>query len=103
MTTIPVLEISSVKKKGRSKKDPIKEKDLQRFELVHKFIPLLERFHLVRDHHNRELHLNQYISLILFYFLFSFLSSLRGIQQVSHLDKVKKMLGVKGTSTRLPF
>jgi len=27
MAIIPVLEISSVKKKGRPKKDPIKEKD----------------------------------------------------------------------------
>jgi len=97
MAIIPVLEISSVKK-GRPKKDPIKEKDLQRFKLIHKVIPLLEHFHLVRDHYNRELHLDQYISLILFYFFNPILSSLRGIQQVSHLEKVKKMLGVKGTS-----
>ena len=62
MATIPVLKISSVKK-GRPKKEPIKEKDLQRFNLIHKFIPLLERFHLVRDHHNRDLHLNQYWEL----------------------------------------
>jgi len=53
---------------------------------------------LVRDHHNRELHLDQYISLILFYFFNPILTSLRGIQQVSRLEKVKKMLGVKGTS-----
>ena len=53
---------------------------------------------MVRDHHNRELHLDQYISLILFYFFNPILTSLRGIQQVSRLEKVKKMLGVKGTS-----
>ena len=97
MANIPILKISSVKK-GRPKKDPIKEKNLQRFKLIHKVIPLLDRFHLVKDHHNRELHLDQYISLILFYFFNPVLTSLRGIQQVSHLEKVKKMLGVKGTS-----
>ncbi|MEW6609464.1 MAG: IS4 family transposase [bacterium] len=41
---------------------------------------------------------DQYICLILFYFFNPILSSLRGIQQISHLEKVKKMLGVKGTS-----
>ena len=102
MTTIPILKISLVKK-GRPKKDPIKEKTGSALNLIHKVIPLLERFHLVRDHHNRELHLNQYISLILFYFFNPILTSLRGIQQVSHLEKVKKMLGVKSTSTRLSF
>jgi hypothetical protein len=84
--------------KGRKKKDPIQEKDLQSFKLFRKFIPLLERFHLVKDHHNRDLHFDQYICLILFYFFNPIITSLRGIQQVSHLRKVKKILGVKGTS-----
>jgi hypothetical protein len=60
--------------------------------------PLLERFHLVKNHHNRDLHFDQYISLILFYFYNPVLTSLRGIQQASHLKKVKKLIGVKGTS-----
>ena len=90
---------SSVKKsKGRKKKEPINEKDLQRFKLIHKFIPMLERFRPIRAHHNRDLYCDQYICLILFYFFNPILDSLRGIQQASHLDKVKKVLGVKGTS-----
>ena len=97
MAIIPGVEIPSVKK-GHPKKDPIKEKDLQRFKLIHKIIPLLERFHLIKDHHNRDLHFDQYICLILFYFFNPIISSLRGIQQVSHLEKVKKMLSVKSTS-----
>ena len=48
MAHIPILKIPSLKKKGRPKKPPIKEKGLQRFNLIHKVIPLLERFHLVR-------------------------------------------------------
>lgn len=84
--------------KGRKKKDPIQEKDLQGFKYLRKFIPLFERFHLVKDHHNRDLHLDQYISFILFYFFNPTLTSLRGIQQVSHLKKVKKTIGIKGAS-----
>ncbi|MFH1097909.1 MAG: IS4 family transposase [Candidatus Desantisbacteria bacterium] len=71
---------------------------MQGFKLIHKFIPMLEQFHLTYDHHNRELYFDQYICLILLYFFNPILTSLRGIQQVSHLNKVKKMLGVKGTS-----
>jgi hypothetical protein len=76
--------------RGRKKKDPIQEKDLQGVKLLRKFIPLLERFHLVKNHHNRDLHFDQYIFLILFYFFNPVLTSLRGIQQASHLKKVKK-------------
>lgn len=90
---------NSIKKSNEhKKKEPIKEKDLHHFKLIHKFIPMLKRFRLVRNHHNRELYCDQYICLILFYFFNPILSSLRGIQQASHLEKVKKLLGVKGTS-----
>ena len=82
--------------RGRKKKELIKEKDLQGFKYLRDFFPLLERFHLVKDHHNRDLHFDQYISLILLYFFNPVLTSLRGIQQVSHLNKVKKELNIKG-------
>ncbi|MBU0566915.1 IS4 family transposase [bacterium] len=89
----------SVKKsKGRKKKERIKEEDLQRFKLIHKVIPLLKDLHPVKDCHNRKLHFDQYISLILFYFFNPILTSLRGIQQVSRFKKVKKLLNVEGTS-----
>ncbi|MEW6620259.1 MAG: IS4 family transposase [bacterium] len=90
---------SVMKDKKLKKKHAIREEDLQGFKPLYKFIPFLERFHLVKDHHNRELHLDQYLSLILLYFFNPIIDSLRGIQQVSHLDKVKKLLGVeKGVS-----
>ena len=88
---------SSAKKgRGRPKKNPTQGKDLQGFKFLHKFIPLLKKFHLVKDHHNRDLHFDQYIVLILLYFFTPVLTSLRGIQQASHLNKVKKILGIKG-------
>ena len=91
---------NSSAKKGRGcpKKNPIQGKDLQGFKFLHKFIPLLKKFHLVKDHHNRDLHFDQYIVLILLYFFTPVLTSLRGIQQASHLNKVKKILGIKGAS-----
>ena len=72
--------------RGRKKKEVIKEKDLQGFKYLRDFFTLLERFHLIKDHHNRDLHFDQYISLILLYFFNPVLTSLRGIQQASHLN-----------------
>lgn len=84
--------------KGRKKKAPILAKDLQGFNYLRKFIPLLERFHLIKDHHNRDLHFDHYISLILFYFYNPILTSLRGIQQATQLERVQDSLGINRTS-----
>lgn len=59
---------------------------------------LLEPLHSVKQHHNRDLHFDQYTSLVLLFFFNPVLTSLRGIQQVSRFDKVKKSLGIKGAS-----
>jgi hypothetical protein len=47
---------------------------------------------------NRQLHFDQYGALLLLYFFNPVLTSLRGIQQASHLEKVQKKLGCRGTS-----
>jgi hypothetical protein len=64
--------------------------------------PLFARLHDVgtdNDHAgNRQLHFDHYASLILLYFFNPCLTSLRGIQQTSGLDKVQKKLGVPRTS-----
>ncbi|MFH1896782.1 MAG: hypothetical protein ABH886_00835, partial [Candidatus Desantisbacteria bacterium] len=96
--TCKVLGELNSKGKHSSQTSPIKEEDLQGFKRIRKFIPMLEQFHLICDNPNRDLHFDQYISFILFYFFNPVLTSLRGIQQASHLEKVKKVLGVKGTS-----
>jgi hypothetical protein len=83
---------------GRKKKPPVKEADLHGYKYFKRFIATLEQFHLIKAHHNRELHYDQYISLILFYFFNPILTSLRAIQQASKLEKVQSVLGVKATS-----
>jgi len=83
---------------GRKKKPPVKEADLRGYKYFQRFITTLERFHLIKAHHNRQLHYDQYIALILFYFFNPVLTSLRAIQQASTLEKVQSVLGVKSTS-----
>ena len=89
-------EIKNSKK--RKKKEVIEPSDLIGFKPLKKFISLLHPLHSVKQHHNRDLHFDQYAALLLLYFFNPVLSSLRGIQQVSHFDKVKKNLGIKGAS-----
>ena len=59
--------------------------------------PLLDRLHeeaTQRDRAgNRKLHFDQYAALLLLYFFNPIVTSLRGIQQASQLDKVQKLLG----------
>lgn len=82
---------------GRTANPKIEEKDLQGFKHFKLLSPLLEKLHnhaCERDRaHNRKLHYDQYASLILLYFFNPIVTSLRGIQQASQLQKVQKLLG----------
>ncbi len=77
-------------------------RDLQGFKYFRLLVPLLERLRDVgtrRDRAgNRQLFFDQYVGLLLLYFFNPVLTSLRGIQQASGLDKVQKLLGVRRTS-----
>jgi hypothetical protein len=77
---------------------PIREEDLQGFKYFRLISPLLEKLRGCADVPNRNLHYDQYVSLLLFYFFNPVLTSLRGIQQASLLPKVQKKLGVSRTS-----
>jgi hypothetical protein len=87
---------------ARKKRHNLKEEDLQGFKYFKILGPLLESLHEVgtqRDKaQNRQLHFDQYGALLLLYFFNPILTSLRGIQQASHLEKVQKKLGCRGTS-----
>jgi Transposase DDE domain len=80
----------------------LKAKDLRGFKYFKLLNPLLERLHDVgtqRDRAgNRHLFFDQYGALILLYFFNPILTSLRGIQQASTLDKVGQQLGVSRTA-----
>jgi hypothetical protein len=86
------------KKPGPQKKPPIQEEDIQGFKYLDSFFKILTRLHDVKDHQNRELHYDQYLALILLYFFTPVLTSLRGIQQATTLEKIQKRLGIKKTS-----
>jgi hypothetical protein len=77
---------------------PFKETDLVCFKYFKLIRPLLARLHDHKDHPNRKLHYDEYASLLLLYFFNPIVSSLRGIQFASQLRKVKRTLGVPGTS-----
>ena len=87
--------------KGNSKRherDSIPESALRGFKYFKVLSPILQRLHSEKDHHNRRLYFDQYITLFLFYFFNPIVTSLRAIQQVSELKKVQKVLGVKRAS-----
>jgi hypothetical protein len=82
---------------ARKRKPKIKEKDLHGFKHFKLLTPLLDQLHdnaCKRDKAgNRKLHFDQYAALILLYFFNPIVTSLRGIQQASELDKVQRILG----------
>ena len=86
------------KKPGPPKKPPIREEDIQGFKYLDSFFKTLTRLHDVKDHQNRKLHYDQYLAMMLLYFFTPVLTSLRGIQQATTLEKIQKRLGIKKTS-----
>jgi DDE family transposase len=81
----------------RQPQPPVSVSQLQGFNYFSLLDPLLDGLH----HHaterdkagNRQLFYDQYASLLLFYFFNPVLTSLRGLQQASALDKVQQRLG----------
>jgi hypothetical protein len=84
------------------RRTPIREKDVKGLKYFKVLAPLLERLHedaTARDRAgNRRLFYDQYACLILLYFFNPIISSLRGIQQATTLDKVQRLMGVNRVS-----
>jgi len=80
---------------------PVTEDQLQGFRYLDHFRPLFDGLHAcatARDRAgNRELFFDQYACLLLLYFFSPTLTSLRGLQQATELDKVQQRLGVRRT------
>jgi hypothetical protein len=87
---------------ARRKEAPVRAADLRGFRFFRILGPLLERLHpqgAERDRAgNRRLFYDQYVALLLMYYFTPALTSLRGLQQATGLDKVAKSLGVGRTS-----
>ncbi len=81
----------------RAKRETIKESQLVGFKYFKMLSGLLERLHEAgcqRDRaHNRILHMDQYVSLLLLYMFNPICVSLRALQQASELQKVQRILG----------
>lgn len=87
---------------ARTKQPEIRERDIVGLKFLQKLLPLLDRLHDVgcaRDTAgNRTLHFDQYCLLHLLYFFNPIVTSLRGLQQASELQKVQRLLGCPRTS-----
>lgn len=81
---------------------PVTEQDLQGFKYFRLLGPLFAHLHACgteRDRAgNRQLFYDQYATLGLLYFFSPIVTSLRGLQQASTLEKVQQRLGVRQTS-----
>jgi len=81
----------------RAKREKIKESQLVGFKYFKMLSGLLERLQdagCQRDRaHNRTLHMDQYVSLLLLYMFNPICTSLRALQQASELEKVQRILG----------
>ena len=84
------------------KKRKVRAKDLEGFKYLELLEPFLERLHKVGTERdvagNRDLHFDQYTSLVLLYFFSPIVTSLRGLQQATDLKKVQKRLGISRIS-----
>ena len=87
---------------GHKKRDKPKEKDLRGFKYFKVLSGLLESLHdagCQRDRaHNRILHMDQYMTLLLMYMFNPVCSSLRALQEASELKKVQRVLKVPRSS-----
>jgi len=87
---------------GMTRRQDVTEAQLQGLKFFDKFLPMLDRLHGAstdRDRAgNRKLHFDQYIALQLIFFFNPIVTSMRGIVQASHLEKVKSKLRVAPTS-----
>ena len=77
---------------------PFDPKDLTGLKYFGALDGMLTHLHAHRDHPNRVLHYDQYLALLLLYFFNPVVTSLRGVQFASELEKVQKHLGVKRSS-----
>jgi len=82
---------------ANKRRPEVRASDLRGLKYFKVLGPLLDRLHdeaTQRDRAgNRKLFFDQYASLLLLYFFNPIVTSLRGIQQASQLDKVQKLLG----------
>jgi hypothetical protein len=78
--------------------NPIDESTLKGFKYFKPLWPMLQNLPREPSHPPRQLHYDQYLCFILFYFFNPTLTGLRSIQKASQLEKVQNVLKIKSTS-----
>jgi hypothetical protein len=77
---------------------PFNERDLVGLKYASPLRGMLARLHRHRAHPNRSLHYDEYLALLLLYFFNPVVTSLRGVQYASELERVQRKLGVRRSS-----
>ncbi len=83
---------------GPKPRPALQPRDIEGLKYFKLIQDLLGPLHEHEDCHNRELHYDEYASLLILHFLNPVLTSLRSIQQASGLRNVQKKMGVKRAS-----
>jgi len=79
-------------KPGPRPKPKLRSKDIRGAKYLASVLELLRPLSVHRDCPNRKLHFDEYIAYLLLYFFNPIVTSLRGLQQVSTLEKVQRKL-----------
>jgi len=86
----------------RERQPAVSEQNIRGLKYFRDILPLLTRLHDVGTESdkagNRKLHYDHYVAYLLLFFFNPTLTSLRGIQQASHLEHVQKKLDCPPTS-----
>ena len=82
------------KKPGCKKTPPIKSSEVRGARYLRNILELLKGLRSHEDGPNRVLHYDEYAAYVLLYFFPPVLTSLRGLQQVSEFEVVRRKLGL---------
>ena len=86
------MTIPRRKKPGPKRKPKLRSKDIGGAKYLRSVMDLLRPLHAHKDCPNRTLHFDEYVAYLLLYFFNPIVTSLRGLQQVSTLAKVRRKL-----------
>lgn len=78
--------------------EPLQPTDIGGFKYLESILPLLGTLRAPVSHGNRDVFMDQYVSLLLLYFFNPVLTGLRSLQQATALENVQEALGVRALS-----
>lgn len=79
-------------KPGTKRKPTLRAHEVRGVPYLRRMLDLLRPLRAHKDCPNRKLHFDEYVAYLLLYFFNPIVTSLRGLQQVSSLDKVRRRL-----------